>query len=149
LPLYGIQTMDEVMQAEVGNDRVMSGILTIFAGVALLLSAVGIYGIIAYAVSQRTREIGLRIALGARGGDVIRMVMRHAAGMTALGLTAGLAIALAASRYLGSFLFEVSANDPATFAGVAGTMVVVSLLASYIPARRAARVDPVVALRAD
>ena len=139
--------MDDVLHQEVGNDRIMSSILAIFAGVALLLAAVGVYGVIAYAVSQRTREIGLRMALGARASDVVRMVLKRSVVMTTLGLGAGLALAVLAARSLGGFLFDVSANDPLTFAGITGLLFVVALLASYLPARRATRVNPTVALR--
>ncbi len=147
LPIYDVQTMDDVLHQEVGNDRIMSGILAIFAGVALLLAAVGVYGVIAYAVSQRTREIGLRMALGARASDVVRMVLKRSLVMTTLGLGAGLALAVLAARSLGGFLFDVSANDPLTFAGITVLLFVVALLASYLPARRATRVNPTVALR--
>ena len=147
LPIYDVQTMDDVLHQQVGNDRIMSSILAIFAGVALLLAAVGVYGVIAYAVSQRTREIGLRMALGARASDVVRMVLKRSVVMTTLGLGAGLALAALAARSLGSFLFEVDANDPLTFAGITGLLFVVALLASYLPARRATRVNPTVALR--
>lgn len=147
LPIYDVQTMDDVLHQEVGNDRIMSGILAIFAGVALLLAAVGVYGVIAYAVSQRTREIGLRMALGARASDVVRMVLQRSLVMTTLGLGAGLALAVLAARSLGGFLFDVSANDPLTFAGITVLLFVVALLASYLPARRATRVNPTVALR--
>ena len=147
LPMYDVQTMDDVLHQEVGNDRIMSSILAIFAGVALLLAAVGVYGVIAYAVSQRTREIGLRMALGARASDVVRMVLKRSVVMTTLGLGAGLALAVLAARSLGGFLFDVSASDPLTFAGITGLLFVVALLASYLPARRATRVNPTVALR--
>lgn len=147
LPIYDIQTMDDVVREEVGNDRLMSGILAIFAGVALLLAAVGVYGVIAHAVSQRTREIGLRMALGARRRDVVTMVFGHSIAMTAAGLVVGLVVAVFVSRYLGSFLFDVSAHDPLTFAVITSFMLGVALLASYLPARRATRVDPTVALR--
>ena len=147
LPIYDVQTMDDVLHQQVGNDRIMSSILAIFAGVALLLAAVGVYGVIAYAVSQRTREIGLRMALGARASDVVRMVLKRSVVMTTLGLGAGLALAALAARSLGGFLFEVDANDPLTFAGITGLLFVVALLASYLPARRATRVNPTVALR--
>ncbi len=147
LPIYDIQTMDDVVQEEVGNDRVMSSILTIFAGVALLLASVGVYGVIAYAVSQRTREIGLRMALGARASDVVGMVLKRSMVMTGVGLAMGLVSAAFLSRYLGSFLFDVSASDPATFGGITVLLIGVALLASYLPARRASRVEPTVALR--
>ena len=147
LPMYDVQTMDDVLHREVGNDRIMSSILAIFAGVALLLAAVGVYGVIAYEVSQRTREIGLRMALGARARDVVRMVLKSSVWMTTVGLGLGLALAVLAALSLGGFLFDVSANDPVTFGGIALLLFVVALLASYLPARRATRVNPTVALR--
>ncbi|MCP5120793.1 MAG: FtsX-like permease family protein, partial [bacterium] len=137
LPMYDVQTMEEVVAQEVGTDRMFSGVLSLFATVAMLLAAVGIYGVLSYAVSRRTHEIGVRLALGAGGGDVIRLVLRRSLILTAMGLGIGLAAALAATRVLGSALFEVSATDPVTFGGVGILLALVALIASYIPARRA------------
>jgi ABC-type antimicrobial peptide transport system permease subunit len=122
-------------------------LLGAFAGIALTLAAVGIYGLVAYTVSRRTREIGLRMALGAARTDVLRMVVRQGMTLVAVGLAVGLALALALSRVLGSLLYEVSAWDPATFAAVAVVLLAIALVASWIPARRATRVDPLAALR--
>jgi putative ABC transport system permease protein len=147
LPMYDIQTMEEVVSQEVGTDRMFSGVLSIFAAVAMLLAAVGIYGVLSYTVSRRTHEIGVRLALGAGTGDVIRLILRRSLLLTAAGLGIGLAAAFAATRVLAGALFEVSATDPVTYGGVGLLLAFVALMASYIPARRATRVDPVIALR--
>jgi putative ABC transport system permease protein len=149
LPLHTVRTMDEILVAEVGFDRVLSGVLTIFALVALLLAAVGIYGVTAYSVSRRTHEIGVRMALGARAVDVVLLVQRRALLLIAAGLAIGLVSAAALSRAMSSVLFELSAGDPATFATVPTILATVALAAGWLPARRAARVDPLVALRCD
>ena len=147
LPLYDVQTLDEVMFREMATDRTFSGLLLIFSGVALLLAAVGLYGVIAYTVSRRTHEIGMRMALGADAPDVLRLVMRRAVLLIGLGIVIGLGGAFAVTRALTSVLFEVDAHDPATFEGIAVLLAFVALAASYVPARRATRVEPVVALR--
>jgi putative ABC transport system permease protein len=120
-----------------------------FAGVAFVLSIVGLYGSIAYSVSQRTREIGIRIALGATSQSVTGLVISDGLRLAAIGLAVGVATALAASRALSTLLYAVSADDPATFVAIAILVGVVALAASYVPARRATRVDPVNALRSD
>jgi ABC-type antimicrobial peptide transport system permease subunit len=124
-------------------------LLSLFAGLALLLTAIGLYGVMAYSVIQRAQEIGIRVALGAQTGDVLRMVLRHGLKLTALGLSIGLAAAYALTRYMRSQLFGVKAADPLTFAGVALLLVAVALMACWIPARRATKVDPLVALRSE
>jgi putative ABC transport system permease protein len=147
LPLYETQTMDAVMSQEMATDRMFSGLLVIFSAVALVLAAVGLYGIIAYTVARRTHEIGIRMALGAGRSDVLRLVMRRAVALTAIGIAIGLAAAFAVTRMLGSLLFEIDPHDPLTFGGIAALLAVIALAASYVPAFRATRVDPVVALR--
>ena len=124
-----------------------SGLLVIFSTVALVLAAVGLYGIIAYTVARRTHEIGIRMALGAGRSDVFRLVMRRAVALTAIGIAIGLAAAFAVTRMLGSLLFEIDPDDPITFGGIAALLAMIALAASYVPAFRATRVDPVVALR--
>lgn len=147
LPLGTVRTMDEILVAEVGSDRLLSGVLTIFALFALLLAAIGIYGVTAYTVSQRTHEIGVRMALGARAADVVLLVQRRALALVGAGLAIGLLSGAALSQVMSRVLFEVTAGDPATFAAVPLVLAAVALVAGFLPARRAARVDPLVALR--
>jgi ABC-type antimicrobial peptide transport system permease subunit len=118
-----------------------------FSGVALLLALIGIYGVISYSVAQRTKEVGIRRALGARQSDILWLVVRQGCGLVLAGIAFGLGGAVALTRLVNTLLFGVSATDPATFAGVALLFLVVGLAASYIPARRAARIDPMAALR--
>src|SRR5262249_28587325 len=122
-------------------------LLMIFAGAALVLAGTGLYGVISCSVAQRTAEIGLRMALGAQAQDVLRLVLGQGIKLTLIGILIGLAGALALTRLMRSLLFEVSATDPATFGVIAGLLAVVALLACYVPARRAMKVDPLVALR--
>jgi putative ABC transport system permease protein len=119
----------------------------VFAAIAVVLAAVGVYGVISYSVSQRTQEIGVRVALGAQRGDVLRLIVGHGAVLGAVGIVIGLGGALGVTRFLRTILFGVSPFDPASFVGVSLMLTTIALLASYIPARRAARVDPVEALR--
>ncbi len=122
-------------------------LLASFAAVAVVLAAVGVYGVLAFIVAQRTREIGVRLAMGAAPQDVVRLIVREGAVLALAGLIAGFAGALAAGRTLATMLFGVTPQDPATFAGVAIALTAAALAASYLPARRAARVDPMEALR--
>jgi putative ABC transport system permease protein len=146
-PVAKMQTMDEVVANSLNQPRFTALLLAIFSGVAVTLAVVGIYGVLFYTVSQRTHEIGIRMALGAQRSDVLRMVLSHGMALTLFGVGIGLALALAASRFLQKLLFEVQPTDPITYAGVAALLAAVALVACYIPARRATKVDPMVALR--
>ena len=147
LPFLDVRTMAEHMQAALFGYTIGATMLAAFGALALLLSAIGIYGIMAYTVSQRTREIGLRVALGAARRDVVRMVIGRAMRLAGLGLAIGLVAALGAGRMLRSMLLGVSGSDPLTFAAIGLLLAAVALAASWLPARRAARIDPMVALR--
>ncbi len=148
-PLYDVLTLEEVIVRSTSNRRLNLILLGSFAAIALLLSAAGLYGVLAYLVAQRTQEIGVRMALGAQATDVIRMVMKEGGRLAALGIALGLAGALALGRLIESLLFSVSVRDPATLAVVPAVLAAVALVACYLPARRAARVDPVLAIKAD
>jgi ABC-type lipoprotein release transport system permease subunit len=145
--VYDVQTMDQVISAGLATRRYSMALLSSFAGLALLLAGIGIYGVISYFAGQRTQEIGVRMALGATRGNVMRLVLGAASRSAMFGLAIGLLGSLALTRLLKSLLFGVSPTDPLTFAGVTAILLVVALLAGYLPARRATRVDPVVALR--
>jgi predicted permease len=147
--VYAVQTMDEVIAGSLAARRLSMILLGIFAGLALLLSCVGIYAVISYVVGQRTREIGLRMALGAQRGDVMRLVVGEGARMTLAGVAVGITAAFGLTRLMTNQLFGVTSYDPLTFVAVAVLLVLVALLACYLPARRAIRVDPVVALRCE
>ncbi len=147
LPFSGAMTMEASVASSVAGPRFYTLLLGIFAAVALALAGVGLYGVIAYAVSQRTHEIGIRIALGASRDSVLRMVVAQGLGLTVIGVAIGIIFAAIVTRVMSSLLFGVSSTDPLTFAAVGVILVVIAMLASAVPARRAARVDPVVALR--
>jgi putative ABC transport system permease protein len=147
-PISSVQTMDDLMEAEGGARRAPLMLLGCFAGAALLLAVIGIYGVIAYSVAQRTQEVGIRRALGAQDTDILRMVVRQGLALTLAGVALGIAGALALTRLLSDLLFHTKAIDPLIFAGVALLFILVAFAASYIPARRAAKIDPMAALRA-
>jgi predicted permease len=147
IPVSDVHTMDDLIAVSLAQQRFNMLLLGLFAVLALTLAAVGIYGAMAYAVNQRTHEIGIRTALGAQRHDVLRLVMRDGVKIALFGIASGIAGALALTRLMSSLLFEVKATDPVTFAGVAILLALVALAACYIPARRATRVDPMVALR--
>jgi predicted permease len=146
-PVTAVKTMEELVDAEVGEKRLLSILLGSFTAVALLLALMGIYGVVAYSVAQRTQEVGIRRALGARHGDILGLVMRQAFGLAAAGVVLGVGGAFLLTRVLRSLLFHVSATDPVTFVTVPALFLLAALAASYIPARRAMRVDPMEALR--
>jgi putative ABC transport system permease protein len=147
IPVSLIKTLDQYLGVAVAQPKFNALLLGLFAGLALLLTAIGLYGVMAYSVIQRTQEIGIRLALGAQTGDVLRMVLRQGLRLTALGLALGLAASYALTRYMQALLFNVRPTDPLTFAVIALMLVSVALLACYFPARRATKVDPMVALR--
>jgi putative ABC transport system permease protein len=149
LPPYDIKTLEQRVSDSVAPRRFLVSLMSLFALLALALAATGIYGVLSYLVAQRTREIGIRIALGATAGAVLSLILKRGAILILIGTAAGLAGAFALTRLIKTLLFGVSATDPATFALIALLMVVVALIASYIPARRATKVDPMVALRHD
>ena len=146
-PVARIRTMEEWIDLDVADRKQQTALLGIFAGVALLLASIGLYGVLSYAVTQRSREIGLRIALGASAGNVTRMVVEHGLGLTGIGVAAGFAISWVATRTMSNLLFGVRATDPATFFIVAAILAAIAATACWIPARRASRVDPAVVLR--
>jgi putative ABC transport system permease protein len=147
VPMARVMTMEEIMSSSVAQPRLEAILLGFFGALAMLLAAVGIYGVIAYSVSQRTSEIGIRMALGASRPSVLFMVLSQGMRFTAIGLGAGLALALALTRLMAGILFGISPTDPATYATILGLLAIIALLACYLPARRATRVDPMVALR--
>ena len=146
-PVTNIMTMDAVLQASVGDSRFFMQLFGIFAGVAVLLAAVGIYGVMSYSVSERTHEIGIRMALGAHRSDVLGLIAKLWLKLTLIGVAIGIGLAVGVARLISSFLFGVKSTDPLTYAAVAVGLAAVALLACYIPARRAMKVDPLVALR--
>ena len=147
LPIVNVRTMDELMTEAVAPPRFRTILVSMFALVGLLLAATGIYGVMAYTVTERTHELGVRIALGADRRDVLRMVLGEAAWLAACGVGLGLAGAFGATRLIQNLLFGVRPTDAGTFGGIAALLVATALIASYVPARRATRVDPMVALR--
>jgi putative ABC transport system permease protein len=150
LPVGNVRTLDEVVARSISQPRFYMTLLTTFAGVALTLAAIGIFGVLSYAVAQRTREIGIRMALGAHHGSVLGLIVREAMLMTGGGVVLGIIAAFLLTEWLvATLLFETSPHDPATFVVVAAVLTTVSLAAAYIPARRATRVDPIVALRSE
>jgi predicted permease len=145
--IYGVHTLDEIIAGSLAARRVSMVLLAIFAALALALASIGIYGVVSYVVGRRTHEIGVRMALGADRVDVIRLVIGEGASMALAGVAAGIAAALALTRLMANQLFGVTPQDPLTFAAVALVLTLVALLACYLPARRAVRVDPMAALR--
>ncbi len=148
-PLYDVRTMASRVADATAAMRFRAFLLALFAAMALALATMGTYGVISFAVSQRTREIGVRIALGAKREDVVRLIVRQGVGVAAAGAAIGLAGALISTRVLGSLLYDVGTSDPVTYAGIILVLVGAVLAASWVPARRAARIEPTEALRAE
>jgi ABC-type antimicrobial peptide transport system permease subunit len=149
LPLVDPKTMVQGMEERLEPTRLLSWIWISFGGLALLLSSIGLYGLMAYSVARRTREIGIRTALGAQRPDVMRLILGQGLFLVLVGLVAGLAASLAANQLIRSIIFGVNLYDPTTIAGVAVVLFSVTGIAAYLPARRAARVDPTIALRCE
>jgi putative ABC transport system permease protein len=147
IPVFSVRTMDEVIARSMAERRFALQLLGVFATVALLLAAIGIYGVMAYSFSQRTHEIGIRIALGAQHMDILRLAVGEGMQLVVIGLAFGLVGAAVLTRFIRTMLFDVSPADPITFAAISAVLAGVAFLACYIPARRATRVDPLVALR--
>jgi putative ABC transport system permease protein len=146
-PVYDVRTMEEVRFESVARPRLQLALLSIFGGIALVLATIGVYGVLSYSIDQRTQELGIRFALGARGSDVVWLVMREGLALTALGIALGLGGALALTSTLRSLLFEITPTDPVTMASASCLLLVIAALATTIPSRRASRVDPMAALR--
>jgi ABC-type antimicrobial peptide transport system permease subunit len=149
LPLYRVQPMEDVVAASLADQRFSATLLGVFAALALVLASLGVYGVISYSVAQRSRELGLRMALGARRDGVLRLVVRQGMGLVLVGVGVGLVGAFLASRLLRSMLYEIGAGDPLTYVVVPVVLTLVGLVATLIPALRATRVDPAVALKAE
>ena len=149
MPLVDVATISQVMEAVLWAPRMGATLLAVFGFLALLLAAIGIHGVISYSVAQRTQEIGIRMALGAQSKDVLKLIIGQTGLILLVGGAVGLAGALAISRILSTLLFDVAGGDLASFSGTTLILITVALLASYIPARRATRVDPVVTLKCE
>jgi putative ABC transport system permease protein len=149
LPVYAVWTMDQLLGNSLSERRLTLVLLASFAALALLLAAVGVYGVIAYTVRQRTRELGIRLALGAQAGAVLRLILREGLKLTLIGIALGLTAAFALTRWMESLLFGVRPTDPLTFGVIALVLLLVAICACWIPARRATQVDPLIALRSE
>ncbi|HKW48100.1 MAG TPA: ABC transporter permease [Gemmatimonadaceae bacterium] len=149
LPLYNVQTMESIVDQSTAQQRLNIALLGVFASAALVLAALGIYGVVSYSVTQRRQEMGVRLTLGAQRADILRLILGEGFALAAIGVAIGVGGGLLATRLLRSWLFEIGPGDPLTFTAAAASLVAVALIASYLPARRAARVDPLVTIRAD
>jgi ABC-type antimicrobial peptide transport system permease subunit len=149
LPISAVQTMDAVVGDATAESRFYLVLLAAFAGIAIVLASVGIFGVMSYAVARRTHEIGIRVALGAEPRDVVRMIVGQGTLIALSGAAVGLGASLLLTRLMAGILYGVAPRDPATFGWVSGLLIAIAALASYLPARRAAMVDPLMALRSD
>ena len=149
IPLFDIRTLEQLRQAGYWEYRLFGGMFTVFGVLALFLAAIGLYGVLTYSVSQRVREIGVRVALGAQGGDVLRLVIRQGMVLALAGIGAGLVLSFGATRVLSSILFDTSPTDLLSFSVISFLLAAIAALASYLPARRALGVDPLESLRAE
>jgi predicted permease len=149
VPVYSVSTMDEIIGSSLASRRLNLWLIGSFGAITLILAAAGLYGVVSYTVAQRTREVGIRMALGARGGDVVTLMLGYGATRATLGIALGLSVAVVATRVLSNMLVGIRADEPITYSMVALVLAVTALAASWIPARRAARVDPMVAIRAE
>jgi ABC-type antimicrobial peptide transport system permease subunit len=149
LPLINVQTQEAVIDDQLRRERLFANLSAGFGAIALLLACVGIYGVVAYSVARRTAEIGIRVAMGARYGDIVRLALRRTMILVAAGTAIGVAGALAVTKFLGSMLYNVEPRDPVTFAAGAVLLLLTAFVAGYLPARRAARIDPMTALRCE
>jgi ABC-type antimicrobial peptide transport system permease subunit len=147
LPVYEVRTMEQILDEDTSQRRFQSFVMTVFAGLALVLASLGLFGVLASLVSQRTQEIGIRMALGAQSKDVVRLVVGEGLRLVLLGVAVGIGGGIALSRYLGSLFFGVSPGNPATYLEVALLMIAIALVACLLPALRAIRLNPMVALR--
>jgi len=147
MPVFNIADMDQIISESVSQQRFNLLLMSLFAVIALLLASVGIYGVMSYSVTQRTHEIGIRMALGAQAGDVLKMVVRQGMTLVLIGLSAGIVAAFALTRLIASLLFSTSVTDPVTFVGISVLLGAVAFVANLIPARRATKIDPLIALR--
>ena len=147
MPLSNVKSMDDLLESSLGQRRLSMILLGAFSAIALLLASIGIYGVLAYSVTQRSRELGIRMALGAARGRVLRLVIGQGMALATVGIAIGLAGAFALTRFLASQLYSITPTDPATFVGVSLLLATIALVATLMPALRATRVDPVVALR--
>src|SRR5262249_2969785 len=147
LPVVKLRTMEQVFEDSAARPRFLAELLGIFAGLALALAAIGTYGILSYSVTERTKEIGIHMPLGATRGSVLGMILGEGMGLTIVGLVAGLVASFALTRLLQAQLFNVKPTDPATLGGVTAFIALVAIVACYVPAQRATRVDPIVTLR--
>jgi ABC-type antimicrobial peptide transport system permease subunit len=149
VPLYGMRTMETQIAGTLSPERMLASVSTILGVLAIILAMVGLYSILANAVAQRTREIGIRMALGAEQRQVIGMVLRDTLKMVAIGVAVGIPVSLAASRWITSYLYGIKRQDPITYAAIVGLLALAGLTAAYVPSRRASKVDPMVVLRYD